>query len=66
MARHFFDIEVIEGSDVLHIIHMKFVELKYGRAPLLELHAIFNPMEEDKEIGNHPLVIATVFLNLPR
>ena len=39
MGRNFFHIEVIEGSDVLQIINMKCIELKYGRALLLEWHA---------------------------
>ena len=44
---------------------MKFVELKYGRAILLQLNANFNVMEEAKKIGN-PMVISMVFLNIPR
>ena len=53
------------GGDVSRIVDMKFVELKYGRALLLEWHANFNDMEEDKKIGN-PRVISMLFPNLPR
>ena len=65
MGRNFFHIEVNEGSDVSQIINMKCVELKYGRALLLEWHANFNVMDEAKKIGN-PMVISMVFPNLPR
>ena len=65
MGRNFFHVEVVEGGDVSRIVDMKFVELKYGRALLLEWHANFNAMEEDKKIGN-PRVISMIFPNLPR
>ena len=51
MGRNFFHVEVAE-EDVSRIIDMKFIELKYGRAFLLEWHANFNAMEEDKKICN--------------
>ena len=44
---------------------MKCIELKYGRALLLEWHVNFNVMDEAKKIGN-PMVISMVFPNLPR
>ena len=56
---------MVEGSDVLQIIDMKCVELKYGRALILECHANFNVMDDAKKIGN-PMVISMVFPNLPR
>ena len=65
MGQNFFHVEVVEGGDVSRIVDMKFVELKYGRALLLEWHANFNAMEEDKKIGN-PRVISMLFPNLPR
>ena len=45
MGQNFFHIEVAEGSNLSQILDMKFVELKYGRALLLEWHAKFNAME---------------------
>ena len=65
MGQNFFHIEVAEGSNLSQILDMKFVELKYGRALLLEWHPNFNVMEEAKKLGN-PMVISMVFPNLPR
>ena len=65
MGRNFFHVEVVEEGDVSRIIDMKFVELKYERALLLEWHANFNAIGEDKKIGN-PRLISMVFPNLPR
>ena len=64
MGQNLFHAEVNEGGDISHIIDMKCVELKYGRALLLEWHANFEATEEDKKFGN-PLVISMVFLNIP-
>ena len=51
MGQNFFHVEVAEGGDVLQIIDMKFVELNYERALMLEWHANFN--------------ISMVFPNIP-